>query len=629
MRSKGPSTMSFANMTFATKIYAVVCAVCVVTVVIGAVGVVSLTSVNQNAQRLETSVDKVRFGGRLRQEVIALNRAEYRLAAAPNVSERRAAIDAIEQNLDDLRTVYGKARAAATAAQSAQLDMVGAEIDRYEAELSKTVALARRMAVDAEVTAEQRRLMATIAESRAVAMQLDGRVAAYVRLVDATSEAVAADAEAEARSALATLVAVALIGLIGGMVAARLVTERGIVAPFRRALACLRQLASGDVAVTIYGVGRGDELGDMAAAMEAFKEGAIERRQMRAEAVEAAEREAEKQRREAEQLEAEARAKQERAQREAAKAEALRGAVAVFEEDIRSVLDALASSASELDATAHQMAATAEETTAQATTVASASDQTSQSMQIVAASTDELDSSIAEVTDQVSQTAAMADSAHAEAETAIGSIEDLRAVSESIGAIVETISDIAEQTNLLALNATIEAARAGEAGKGFAVVASEVKSLASQTGKATADVRDQIVRVQAAVEKSIPVIRGLSSTIADLSEVSNAVSAATQQQAGATSEISRNVADVARGTQEIAETIDGLKDASQSAAAASTQVLSAAQTVGERGEILKARVEHFLGGIRRGEEDALVDDAMDSAVDMAHPANDTTLSAVA
>jgi hypothetical protein len=86
-------------------------------------------------------------------------------------------------------------------------------------------------------------------------------------------------------------------------------------------------------------------------------------------------------------------------------------------------------------------------------------------------------------------------------------VSELSKVAGRIGDVVELINTIAEQTNLLALNATIEAARAGEAGRGFAVVASEVKALAEQTSKATGEIGQQITGIQAATQDSVNAIK--------------------------------------------------------------------------------------------------------------------------
>ena len=117
---------------------------------------------------------------------------------------------------------------------------------------------------------------------------------------------------------------------------------------------------------------------------------------------------------------------------------------------------------------------------------------------------------------------------------------------DEIGKVIEVIQDIAEQTNLLALNATIEAARAGEAGKGFAVVASEVKDLAKQTATATDDIRKRIEGIQ-----SIDRRRGRApsarspAVIGNVNDVARTIAAAVEEQSITTREISQNVSQAA------------------------------------------------------------------------------------
>jgi len=163
----------------------------------------------------------------------------------------------------------------------------------------------------------------------------------------------------------------------------------------------------------------------------------------------------------------------------------------------------VASAATELHATAAAMATGAEEMAAQAGTVATASEEmsatsgdiahnchTAASEALQASKTAESGARVVENTVQVMGRIA------SRVMTTAKTVESLGARSDQIGEIVGTIEDIADQTNLLALNAAIEAARAGEQGRGFAVVADEVRALAERTTKATKEISDMIKAIQ-------------------------------------------------------------------------------------------------------------------------------------
>lgn len=112
-------------------------------------------------------------------------------------------------------------------------------------------------------------------------------------------------------------------------------------------------------------------------------------------------------------------------------------------------------------------------------------------------------------------------------------VTELGAKGEQIGAIVETINDIAEQTNLLALNAAIEAARAGEQGKGFAVVADEVRKLAERSGRATKEIAALIAEVQAGTTEAVAAMRVGATEVEAGSELAARSGAALDEIAGA------------------------------------------------------------------------------------------------
>lgn len=363
-------------------------------------------------------------------------------------------------------------------------------------------------------------------------------------------------------------------GFIVGAILA-LLLGRSIAGPMIAMCAAMRKLAAGDFEVVLPGLGRRDELGDMASAVEEFK----------VQAVAKAERDA---------------ATQEEQSREAGaarRAELIRFADD-FEAAVGAIVSNVSSSAGQLEVAAGTLTRTAETTEGLSSRVAGASDEASSNMQSVATATEELSLSVNEIGRQVQTSSKIADSAVVQAQQTDARIGELSRAAQRIGDVVDLITAIAEQTNLLALNATIEAARAGDAGRGFAVVASEVKSLASQTAKATEEISTQIAGMQSATQESVSAIKQIGSTIGEISGIASEIASAVEQQGAATREIAQNVQRVAHGTQQVAGDIVDVNRGATETGAASAQVLNSAQTLSSESARLRAELDRFMGNIR-------------------------------
>ncbi|WP_237152140.1 methyl-accepting chemotaxis protein [Oryzibacter oryziterrae] len=290
---------------------------------------------------------------------------------------------------------------------------------------------------------------------------------------------------------------------------------------------------------------------------------------------------------------------QELAQHERAIAERL-ALADKFQREMGALAANFGSSSTQVADAARNLSATAEETSRQAQAVGSAAEEAATNVQTVASAAEQLTASVGEINGQVVKSASVADHAFNEATASAGRVKDLASAAQQIGDVVDLIKNIADQTNLLALNATIEAARAGEAGRGFAVVASEVKQLATQTAKATDEIAQKVTEIQQATGVAMASIEQIVTTMTTVREISSHIASAVEEQGAATSEIAENCRRAAEGTTQVTGNISGVGHAAEMTGSASTQLMGLSSELQRQAADMGGAVANFVETLRAG-----------------------------
>ena len=215
----------------------------------------------------------------------------------------------------------------------------------------------------------------------------------------------------------------------------------------------------------------------------------------------------------------------------------------------------MSSGTTELSNKANAVAAAAEEMNTNMASVAAASEEASTNVQMISHTADQMQSTLGEVAHNCENARIVTQNATSQVESATEKVGLLGDAAQEVNKVTELITEIAEQTNLLALNATIEAARAGEAGKGFAVVADEIKNLATQTAQSTQTIRTKINDMHASTRVTIEEVGKITQIISSVNEIVIAIASAVEEQSKSASDIAGNIEQASSGIREINENV--------------------------------------------------------------------------
>jgi methyl-accepting chemotaxis protein len=269
-----------------------------------------------------------------------------------------------------------------------------------------------------------------------------------------------------------------------------------------------------------------------------------------------------------------------------------------FEGSVHVVVSSVGAAASQLEAAAASLSDLANESGRQSTAVAQRANSASQAARAVAGSVAELSHSIAGIAESIDRQAELGARARANSVTGDRAVRTLSERATGIGEFTGRIQSIASNTNLLALNATIEAARAGLAGQGFAVVATEVKSLAAQAARATEEISALIDGVHAGARIAEGSLEDVSQVVEELADATVKIRAMLSEQRRTAEVLDHNAQSTAADADEMAGRIGQVAAVANEAGKLSSQVRGSAGELLDHAVTLKRATQTFVAQLK-------------------------------
>ncbi len=250
--------------------------------------------------------------------------------------------------------------------------------------------------------------------------------------------------------------------------------------------------------------------------------------------------------------------------------------------DMTDNINTVASAAEDATLNVNSVSSAVEEMSSTLDQVSQTATMVSENTNTIAVALEEMSATINEVTKNTEHAANVSKNAADKAGVTQSLMNQLGESAESVGRVVQVIDEIAEKTNLLALNASIEAARAGDAGKGFNVVANEVKDLSKQTAEAIQNIVEQINKMQENTQASIAAIREITEIINELNSVNLTIAGAVEEQSVTTNEVSQTTAEAAASLEEVSRNVSDVSRAARDISANSSSLANLIHDISDK-----------------------------------------------